>query len=340
MYSSLALRHRRRGNRLASTTKLVILAAGRKDYVWIDPYLGGIGMELRHLRYFVAVAEEGSFTKAAEKRLHTAQPSLSRQIRDLEAMLKVPLIVREPRGLSLTTAGQVFLEHARLILAQADAAIEAARRAHRPAKTRFTVGFLTGHEIGWLPQVLRAFSDLIETIELIIHSASSPELHQALVRQQMDIAFVRPDETIQELQFRPLIEEELFVMLPADHPLARRQTIRVAEIGKEPFINFSASYSPTLKRIIDDYLRLGGVDVTPVHEAETLPMVISLVLSSRGITLLPAYMRNLLPASVVGRPLAGKPPVIPLALGYSRSNTSPLLRYLLSKAGGLASSGL
>jgi LysR family transcriptional regulator, hca operon transcriptional activator len=87
-------------------------------------------MELRHLRYFIAVAEEGSFTQAAAKRLHTAQPSLSRQIRDLEATLKVPLIVREARGLSLTPAGQVFLEHARLILAQADAAIEATRRAH------------------------------------------------------------------------------------------------------------------------------------------------------------------------------------------------------------------
>ncbi|MDO9712922.1 LysR family transcriptional regulator [Paracraurococcus lichenis] len=105
-------------------------------------------MELRHLRYFVAVAETGSFTQAAAQRLHTAQPSLSRQIRDLEDMLQVPLIIRGPRNLSLTPAGQVFLEHARIVLAQVDAAILATRRAHRPAKTRFTVGFLTGHEIG------------------------------------------------------------------------------------------------------------------------------------------------------------------------------------------------
>jgi LysR family transcriptional regulator, hca operon transcriptional activator len=212
-----------------------------------------MSMELRHLRYFVAIAEAGSFTQAAAKRLHTAQPSLSRQIRALEAMLKVPLIVRGPRGLSLTAAGQVFLEHARVILAQADAAIEAARRAHKPAKTRFTVGFLTGHEIGWLPRVLRVLANLIETTELIIHSASSPELLQALMQDQMDIAFVQPDDTIQELRFRPLIEEELFVLLPADHRLAQRQTIRVADIGKEPFISFSASYSPALRQVIDDY---------------------------------------------------------------------------------------
>jgi LysR family transcriptional regulator, hca operon transcriptional activator len=314
---------------------VVALADEQKDFVWINPYLGGIGMELRHLRYFVAVAEAGSFTQAAAKRLHTAQPSLSRQIRDLEVTLKVPLIVREPRGLSLTPAGQVFLEHARLILAQADAAVEAARRAHKPAKTRFTVGFLTGHEIGWLPQVLRALGDRIETTELIIHSASSPELLQALVQEQMDIAFLRPDDTIQELQFRPMIEEELFVLLPADHRLARRQAIRAGDIGEEPFISISQSYSPALRRVIDDYLRRNGMDVTPVHQAETLPMVISFVLSSRGVALLPAYTKRLLPLSVIARPLAGKPPTIPLALGYSRSNTSPLLQHLLSQAAGL-----
>jgi LysR family hca operon transcriptional activator len=297
-------------------------------------------MELRHLRYFVAVAEEGSFTQAAEKRLHTAQPSLSRQIRDLEATLKVPLIVREARGLSLTTAGQVFLEHARLILAQADAAIEAARRAHKPTRTRFTVGFLTGHEIGWLPQVLRALGDQLETTELIIHSASSPELLQALVHEEMDIAFVRADDTIQDLQFRPLIEEELFVLLPADHRLALRQTIQIADIGKEPFVSISETYSPALRRVIDGYLRDGGLDVTPIHQAETLPMVISFILSSRGVTLLPAYMRRLLPDSVVERPLAGKPPTILLALGYNRSNTSRLLQHLLSPAAGLMPVGL
>ena len=297
-------------------------------------------MELRHLRYFVAVAEEGSFTRAAEKRLRTAQPSLSRQIHDLESILNVPLIVREPRGLSLTSAGQVFLEHARGILAQADAAIEAARRAHKPAKTRFIVGFLTGHEIGWLPQVLRALGDLLETTELIIHSASSPELLQALVRGQMDLAFVRPDDTIRELRFRPLVEEKLFVLLPANHPLARRRTIRAADIGSEPFISFSPSYSPALRRVIDDYLRHSGVDATPVHEAETLPMAITFVLSSRGVTLLPEYMRRLLPISVIARPLAGKAPTIPLALGYSGSNRSPLLQHLLSKAADFMSSRL
>src|ERR1700679_1241122 len=109
-----------------------------------------VAMELRHLRYFVAVAEAGSLTVAAEKKLHTAQPSLSRQIRDLEYEVGVPLMNRSVRGIELTAAGRAFLDHARLALAQAETATEAARRAAKPAKPTFALGFLTGQEMGWL----------------------------------------------------------------------------------------------------------------------------------------------------------------------------------------------
>src|ERR1700749_544854 len=108
-------------------------------------------MELRHLRYFVAVAEEGSLTVAAETRLHTAQPSLSRQIRDLEYEVGVTLLTRSVHGVELTAAGRAFLDHARLALTQAEAAIEAARRAAQPLKPGFALGFLTGMGIDWLP---------------------------------------------------------------------------------------------------------------------------------------------------------------------------------------------
>src|ERR1700740_3254362 len=104
-------------------------------------------MELRHLRYFIAVAEEGSFINAAERRLHTAQPSLSRQIRDLELEVGVKLLERHARGIELTGAGRVFLDHARLALLQVEAAGEAARRTAEPQKAPFVIGFLTGHEV-------------------------------------------------------------------------------------------------------------------------------------------------------------------------------------------------
>jgi LysR family transcriptional regulator, hca operon transcriptional activator len=131
-------------------------------------------MELRHLRYFVAVAEMGSLTTAAERKLHTAQPSLSRQIRDLEAEVGVQLMVRSVRGVELTAAGRAFLEHARLSLVQAEAASEAARRAAHPAKPALALGFLTGQEMDWLPEVMRVLQDILPTIELKVSASILP----------------------------------------------------------------------------------------------------------------------------------------------------------------------
>src|SRR3989449_2587542 len=157
------------------------------------PYLGGMGhvMELRHLRFFVAVAEEGSLTVAAERRLHTAQPSLSRQIRDLEYEVGAQLMIRSARGIELTAAGRVFLDHARLALAQVDAAREAARRAAQPAKQSFALGFLTGKEIDWLPEAIRLLRDELPNIEITVASQYSPDLADALVRGKLDVAFLR-----------------------------------------------------------------------------------------------------------------------------------------------------
>src|SRR4029077_18770381 len=139
-------------------------------------------MELRHLRYFIAVAEEGSLTVAAKQRLHTAQPSLSRQIRDLEIELGCELMTRGAKGIELTPAGLVFLDHARAVMFQVEAAMEATRRAVVPAKTSFELGFLTGHEFEWLPAVMRIMHDELPQTEIIVHSLSSPDLADGLMR--------------------------------------------------------------------------------------------------------------------------------------------------------------
>ena len=127
-------------------------------------------MELRHLRYFIAVAEEGSLSNAVERRLHTAQPSLSRQIRDLEIELGVKLLERKARGIALTAAGKVFLDHARLALMQIEAAAEAARQAEQPKEPVFVVGFLIGQEVTWLPQTLRILREEAPDIDIMIFS--------------------------------------------------------------------------------------------------------------------------------------------------------------------------
>src|SRR5271168_2615024 len=136
-------------------------------------------MELRHLRFFVAVAEAGSLTTAAEKRLHTAQPSLGRQMRDLEYEVGVPLMTRSARGIELTPSGRAFLDHARLALAQVEAAGEAARRAAQPARPTFALGFLTGQEMDWLPEAMNVLRDELPKIEVTVTSQYSPDLAQA-----------------------------------------------------------------------------------------------------------------------------------------------------------------
>src|SRR6266478_4362431 len=148
----------------------------RLEHTLLDwhPCLTSMGatMELRHLRYFVAVAEAGSLTVAARK-LHTSQPSLSRQIRDLENEVAAQLLTRGARGIELTPAGRAFLDHARVVLSQVDAATEAVRRVAHPAKPCFSMGFLTGHELTWMPETLRILRDELPNIDVMISSQYS-----------------------------------------------------------------------------------------------------------------------------------------------------------------------
>ena len=151
-------------------------------------------MELRHLRYFVAVADAGSLTVAAEQKLHTSQPSLSRQIRDLEQEVGVQLMHRSAHGVELTSAGKAFLDHARMALVQAEAAKEAALRAAQPARPTFALGFMSGAEIGLLPEVERVLRDEFPGIEIRLSSDYSPVLAKTLMRRKLDAAFIRPEE--------------------------------------------------------------------------------------------------------------------------------------------------
>src|SRR6266446_1734269 len=171
-------------------------------------------MELRHLRYFIAVAEEGSLTLAAEKRLHTAQPSLSRQIRDLEYEVGVPLMSRSVHGIELTDAGRAFLDHARLALAQTEAAVAAARRAAQPSKPMFALGFLTGQEMDWLPEAMRILRDELPNIDVTVSSQYSPDLSEGLMRGKLDVAFLRPDVRTADLIYKVATSEPLVVILP------------------------------------------------------------------------------------------------------------------------------
>jgi len=288
-------------------------------------------MELRHLRYFVAVAEAGSLTVAAERKLHTSQPSLSRQIRDLEDEVGAQLLTRRARGIELTPAGRAFLDHARSALSQVEAAAEAARRVAHPAKPCFAMGFLTGHELTWMPEALQILHDELPNIDVMISSQYSPLLANALLKGTVDAAFLRREQGVPELAFRLLVKEPLVVVLPIDHRLAALKAIRPADLVGETFVTVSNRATPVLRAVIDNYLKRSGIHITPAHEIDHVVMGMTLIASTGGVGLLPAYAQNFLTRSVASRPLKGAAPTVDLVLGYKKSNKSPILKLLLSR---------
>ena len=294
-------------------------------------------MELRHLRYFVAVAEAGSLKLAAEEKLHTTQPSLSRQIRDLEHEIGTSLFSRSARGVELTAAGRVFLDHARVLLLQAETAVRSARQSAHPTKPTFTLGFMIGHDSTWIPRALDVLRDRLLDIHVVISTQNSPQLATALAQGLIDVAFLRREDGESGLEYLPLIEEPLEVYLPRKHPLAHQAAVSLQEMAGEIFLSIAGSAlstsgrQPALRLAIDRFLKKSCVNIKPSHEVDNLGGIMSLIASTGGIAILPAYAKTFLPRSVTVRPLRGLTPKIDLSIGYRQSNTSPVLKLFLSE---------
>jgi LysR family hca operon transcriptional activator len=292
-------------------------------------------MELRHLRYFVAVADAGSLTVAAEQKLHTSQPSLSRQIRDLEQEVGVQLLNRDAHGVELTSAGKAFLDHARMALLQAEAAKEAAVRAAQPARPIFNLGFLSGAEIDLLPEVNRVLGDEFPGIEIRLSSDYSPVLGKALMRRKLDAAFMRAEEHMEDLAYNRVRTDPLIFVFPSDHRLASQAAIAPEEIMNETFYLPSKS-APAVRRAVLEYFNRAGLDLKPEYEVHNVVHAISMITSMRAVMLLPAYTRRYLPESITTRPVKGEVPTLDLVIAYHKSNNSPILKLLLSRVGKLA----
>jgi LysR family hca operon transcriptional activator len=293
-----------------------------------------VGMELRHLRYFVAVADAGSLTVAAEQKLHTSQPSLSRQIRDLEQEVGIPLMHRSAHGVELTSAGKAFLDHARMALIQAEAAKEAALRAAQPPKPAFALGFLSGAEIGLLPEVERLLRDEFPGIEIRLSSDYSPILAKALMRRRLDAAFMRPEEPVGDLRYARVRTDPLVFVFPSDHRLASHATVAPQEIVNETFY-LPSKAAPAVRRVVLDYFSRAGIDIRSEHEVHNVVHAISMITSTRGVMLLPGYTKRYLPESITTRPVQGEVPTLDLILAYHKANKSPILKHLLSRIGKL-----
>ncbi len=270
---------------------------------------------------------------AAERRLHTAQPSVSRQMRDLEQEVGVALFARSVRGVQLTPAGRAFLDHARLSLTQAEAAAEAARRAARPAKAVFAVGFLTGQEAAWLARATRILSDELPNIEIRVSIGFSVTLAEDLKQGRVDIAFLR-HEPDPDVTFKLVLKEPLVAILPRDHRLAASKTFNPRDLTGETFIGIS-EIPRVLRGAVNGYLKRSGVKVTPRFGIDNFAMAMSLVTSERGVALLPISIEDYLPPSIVCRRLKGEQPTVDLMIGYRKGNPSPILKTFLSRIDGL-----
>jgi LysR family transcriptional regulator, hca operon transcriptional activator len=293
-------------------------------------------MELRHLRYFVAVADAGSLTVAAERKLNTSQPSLSRQIRDLEEEVGVQLMHRSSHGIELTPAGKAFLDHARMALVQAEAAKEAALRAVQPARPTFAIGFISGAEISLLPTVDRVLRDEFAEIDIRLSSEYSPVLAKALMRRRLDAAFMRPEESMEDLRYARVRTDPMVFVFPSDHHrLASKTTVEPQDIANETFFLASKS-APSVRRVVLEFFRRAGVDLKPEYEVHNVVHAISMITSMRGVMLLPAYTQRYLPETITTRPVSGEVPTVDLILAYHKANKSPILKLLLSKIGKLA----
>jgi len=270
-------------------------------------------MDLRHLRYFVAVAEEGHVTRAAA-RLGIQQPPLSQQIKALEAELEVQLFRRKPRGVELTPAGESFLGDARRILAEVEGALAGARRTARGEQGRVAVGFTASTPFH--PLVTRAIRDFRAThprVSVSLQEGGTAELVAAVRTERLDVAFVRsaaPDG--EGVRFLDLLEEPMLAALPARHRLARSRgaALPLTELAGEPLVLYRRASGPGLHDAIVGACQAAGFTPRTEQEAPRITATLNLVAAGLGVTVVPQSLRGLQSRAIAYRPLAGRPRLV------------------------------
>jgi DNA-binding transcriptional LysR family regulator len=288
-------------------------------------------MELRHLRYFVAVAEEGHITRAAE-RLGIQQPPLSQQIRALESELGTTLFRRNPRGVELTQAGDVLLAAARGVLEQVDRAVTATRRAARGEVGRIGLGFTSSASFHpFVPAMIRAYRDAYPLVALTLEESGTSELVDALLHRRLDAAFVRsPIGAAAGIAAHSILEEPMIAALLAGSPLAAgsaKRPLSLASLAGETFILYRRPLGPGLHDAIIAACQRAGYSPNIGQEAPRMLATLSLVAAGLGVTLVPESMRRLRVHGVVYRALDAEAGLVaPLNLAYRRSETSLAVR--------------
>jgi DNA-binding transcriptional LysR family regulator len=286
-------------------------------------------MELRPLRYFVTVAEELHFGRAAE-RLQITQPALSKQIAGLERELGVQLFARTKRTVQLTVAGQVFREQAKQLLDQAQAAIQLTKRTARGEFGQLTIGFTATATYTMLPTLLRQFRDRFPSVELNLQALSTEAQVAALNERKMDLAFLHPPIDERGLKLHPILEEQFLVVLPKNHPLLDYTTIPVAALTNEAFIIHPRQEGPMLYDGFIRYFEQFGIQPNIVKESISLQTRVCLVAAGMGITFVSECVQPIVGTDVVCRPLADSPMTLKFAAAWRQDFTAPTLQEFLA----------
>ena len=288
-------------------------------------------MELRHLRYFVAVAEELHFRRAAE-RLHMSQPPLSQQIRQLEEEVGATLLLRNQRKVELTAAGAAFLVRAREILEAVEDAARQARRVQRGEVGRLAVGFVGSAMYSFVPELLRAFREQAPDIALRLHELGTTEQLRQLDDGRLDVGFLRTPGRRPGLSFETVLEEPVVVAMPDVHPLAQRSLVRLSDLVGESLVLLTPAGSPGLRAALASSIAQLGGEERIIQEVAEMQTVIGLVAAGVGISLVPESVRALVRHGVTYRPLDDTAPVVRLAMAWRATDESPVLTAFLEKA--------
>jgi len=292
-------------------------------------------MELRHLRYFVAVAEHLSFGRAAA-RLHISQPPLSRQVRALEDELGAALFVRTKRSVALTPAGAALLPEARRLLREADALKDGARHIAAGEIGTLALGFIAVAAYNVLPALAPEFRRRHPGVKLALQESTTDVLLTALKQGQIDVGLVLPPVDETGLRYAPLVHDTLIAALPAGWREGRGGAIPLMSLAEEPFILFPRKVGSGLYDLIVSFCRRAGFSPRIEQEAIQMQTIVSLVAARMGVALVPAALRNMRRAGVLYRPLAERSPIVEIGLAWRAADRAPAVQAFVAVAQSLA----
>ena len=286
-------------------------------------------IELRHLRYFLAVSEELHFGRAA-RRVHISQPPLSQQIRQLEADLGVQLFYRTRRKVELTEAGRVFASEARVILDQVEHATGLVGEANRGKLNRLVAGCSPANSHIAI-RIIKRFAELHPEIRVVVKSLVTPQQVEAIRNNRIDLGFLTLPVDGEGLAIEPILRERLVVALPKHHPLASRKRITLRALGSETLIIFPLYMSPGRYQLITGLCRRAGIGLHVVHEVDNIHTMLDLVSAGFGVSLMRASVQETRRSGVVFRDLLHSP-WVETAVGYRRENNSEMVKGFLEIA--------